>query len=175
MTQVYSSAVSQEWAPISPEGLGQERGVLVGGGDRGYGWGLGGKVGLFSPQRQNAPSPLPPLPHHPFPPPGFVCPQPHSSLFCHPAIPLCLAYTMGAQCLGSWRCILPAHWGANTAKLGGGGWYMGARNTIWRNATLQPTPHQPPDTYQTHPHIHRWSAQNKCHPTKPWHSAEKQP
>ncbi len=116
---------------------GKEGCVLFGGGDRGYGWGLGGWVGLFSPQRQNAPSPHPTI--HSLPP-GFVCPEPHSSLFCHPAIPLCLAYTMGAQCSGSWRCILPAHWGANTAKLGGGaggewGVILGARNTLWLNAT----------------------------------------
>lgn len=136
MTQVYSSAISQEWAPISPEGLGQERGVLVGGGDRGYRWGLGGKVGLFSPQRQNAPSPPPPsLPSH-----GLCMPSAPLLPLLSPGHSALLSIHNGGSVLGLLTLHSACALGSEHGQTGGGGWYMGARNTIWRNATLPPPP-----------------------------------
>ncbi len=134
---------------------GKEGCVLFGGGDRGYGWGLGGWVGLFSPQRQNAPSPHPTI--HSLPP-GFVCPEPHSSLFCHPAIPLCLAYTMGAQCsapdaafcLRTGERTRPSwgDWGRVRGDTGG------QEHSLTKCHPPNYHPHQPPGTYQTHTHTY---------------------
>lgn len=119
----FTLLLPEVWHPYPQKGFRKEdstQSVLLRVGKGVMGGILVGRLGLFNPQEQSPPLHLYAPPHthtssHPtlLLPPSFLSPTLRSSLFCHPAIPLCLAHTMGAPCSASWRCILPAHWGAS--------------------------------------------------------------
>lgn len=126
------------------------------------------------------------------PPPPPSLPSPGLCMSSAPLLPLLspghsalLSIHNGSSVLGLLTLHSACALGSEHVRAGGTGGrgviHGGQEHYLTKCHSAPPPPPSPthlpspPGTYQTHTHIHRWSAQNKCHPTKPWHSAEKQP